>query len=125
MDKYQWTSTGMSITAVENGPMRYVREVDCDALQAMVNELTAERGNFNTFWACKVHSNHASLRCAICDENKLIELQAKVEELEDMLQSAIERECCNERHIEQLKTRLKASLQECDYCGAALKQEGE
>ena len=57
--------------------------------------------------------------------NEKLTLQAKVEELEDMLQSAIERECCNERHIEQLKTRLKASLQECDYCGAALKQEGE
>jgi len=40
MDKYQWTSTGMSITAVENGPMRYIREVDYDALQAKVDELT-------------------------------------------------------------------------------------
>jgi hypothetical protein len=36
-DKYQWTATGMSVTAVENGPMRYVREVDYDALQAEVN----------------------------------------------------------------------------------------
>ena len=44
--------------------------------------MTNEQGNFNTFWACKMHSNHASLRCAICDENKLIELQTKVEELE-------------------------------------------
>ena len=58
--------------------------------QATITELTAELGNFNTFSACKMHSNHASLRCAICDENKLIELQAKVEELANRLSSIYE-----------------------------------
>ena len=38
MDKYQWTYIGMSITAVENGPARYVREFDYDVLQAKVEE---------------------------------------------------------------------------------------
>ncbi len=42
MDKYQWTSTGMSIQPAENGPIRYVREVDYDALQAKIEELEAD-----------------------------------------------------------------------------------
>ena len=41
MDKYQWTCTGMSVQPVENGPMRYVREVDYDQLQTKIEELTA------------------------------------------------------------------------------------
>ena len=51
--------------------------------------ITNEQRNFNTFWACKMHSNHASLRCAICDENKLIELRSKVKELEKQLNDAL------------------------------------
>ena len=85
-------------------------------LQAKVEELTVEnRGSSKQMWAAQYCNPTEDLRLA----------KLKVEELEDMLQSAIERESCNERRIEQLKTRLKASLQECDYCGAALKQEGE
>jgi len=50
-----------------------------------IEELETEQKSFNTFWACKMHGNHASLRCAICDENKLVELQAKIDELEEAL----------------------------------------
>jgi len=179
MDKYQWTSTGMSITAVENGPMRYVREVDYDALQAKVEGLTKpvedadvrahiiniagaypkaadalerlarenaeyEEGNdadaeVIQLLQAKIEELQEKIDDLINARNlawdkgysqgrddahqTITGLQAKVEELEDMLQSAIERECYNERHIEQLETKLKASLQECDYCGTALKQE--
>jgi len=38
-EKYQCTFTGMTPTTIENGPMRYVREVDYDLLQAKVEEL--------------------------------------------------------------------------------------
>jgi len=41
MDKYQWTCTGMATSDSANGPMRYIREIDYDALQAKVEELTA------------------------------------------------------------------------------------
>ena len=56
-----------------------------DLAEAKVEELTVELGNFNTFSACKMHSNHSSLRCAICDENKLIKLQAKIKKAGDIL----------------------------------------
>ena len=39
MDKYQWTCTGMATSDSANGPMRYIREVDYDALQATIDEL--------------------------------------------------------------------------------------
>jgi len=73
--------------------------LNIDALQATITELNAERGNFNTFWACKEHSNNASLRCAICDENKIIELEAKVESL----QAKVEEQ---RKHINIMATAL-------------------
>ena len=105
-----------------------------ESLQAKVEELTADLVRVRRYLDRERKTARESIamlrqefdemsRYAAARESLITPLQAKVEELEDMLQSAIERESCNERRIEQLKTRLKASLQECDYCGAALKQE--
>jgi len=97
-----------------------LRLVDvCDERQAIITELEAERGNFNTFWACTMHSNHASLRCAICDENKLIELQARVDALEGLcaITGVIEREkkyIAAQAKVEELTTGIRAHIEWAD-----------
>jgi hypothetical protein len=32
----------------------------------------------NTFWACKEHTHNNTLRCAICDEQRIEELESKL-----------------------------------------------
>ena len=70
MDKYQWTCTGMSVQPVENGPLRYVREVDYDQLQAKVEELTALKAELNTV----IYQNAEA-------ENTIIKLRAEINKL--------------------------------------------
>ena len=33
----------------------------------------------NTFWACKDHTHNNTLRCAICDEQRITKLEARLE----------------------------------------------
>ena len=77
MDKYQWTCTGMATSDSANGPMRYIREIDCDALQAKVDELTKtiidfRDGNYphprNYRPNNCPHGTHYWDECANCDE---------------------------------------------------------
>ena len=42
------------------------------ALTARTLQLEAK----NTFWACKNHAGNNTLRCAICDEKRIAELEA-------------------------------------------------
>jgi len=77
--------------------------------------MTNEQGNFNTFWACKMHRTHGSWRCAICDQNKLIELQAKVEELDNFIELVEDALGCTDG--DDIRAHIEPEL-------AALKQEG-
>ena len=75
-DKYQWTATGMSITVVENGPMRYIRETDYDALEA---ELEA----FKTAgWrSCQDHIIKPEHPCPICRIERMSEKADEIMQL--------------------------------------------
>jgi hypothetical protein len=41
----------------------------------------AELEKKNTFWACTRHTNNNTLRCAICDEERIAELRQENERL--------------------------------------------
>ena len=45
----------------------------CDQAADRIAELEAQ----NTFWACAKHSINNTLRCAICDEARIAELESK------------------------------------------------
>ena len=55
---------------------------DADAIQQHIKELEVKLAKQNTFWACKDHKLQSTLRCAICDEER-------IKELEDQLTEAI------------------------------------
>ena len=38
----------------------------------------------NTFWACKNHAGNNTLRCAICDEKRIAELEAVIVSLNEI-----------------------------------------
>ena len=40
--------------------------------------ILATKAKQNTFWACKDHKLQSTLRCAICDEERIAELEAQL-----------------------------------------------
>ena len=120
-EKYQCTFTGMTPTTIENGPMRYVREVDYDLLQAKIEELETRNRE-------RKQRNIAMLLAALESGNrnyqaevdglweKVDELQAKVEELTGEL--SIWKRRYNELYEAGIKLTSEYKKR------AALKQEG-
>jgi len=46
----------------------------------------------NTFWACKDHTHNNTLRCAICDEQHITELEAQLAEFQNLVDETKEGE---------------------------------
>ena len=83
MDKYQWTSIGMSVSPTENGPMRYVREVDYDALEAKVMGLS------NSIFQYGIENSKLQLKRDAL-EIRLEALEAWKEEMRDAFATAVQ-----------------------------------
>jgi hypothetical protein len=67
----------------------------------------AELEKKNTFWACKHHTNNNTLRCAICDEERIAELEAELNQCLD---------CCKRvGELEQENESLRAEVNEYEY----------
>ena len=83
MDKYQWTSIGMSVSPAENGPMRYVREVDYDALETKVMGLS------DSVFQYGIENSKLQLRRDAL-EIRLEALEAWKEEMRDAFATAVQ-----------------------------------
>jgi hypothetical protein len=109
----------------------YLRRIDELEMKLEKPEATTTKQKLeakNTFWACKKHANNNTLRCALCDEDRIKVLEAELKDWESgaVLNENSELKAENikqQARIENLKVRLKTSLRECDFCGAALNQE--
>jgi hypothetical protein len=73
----------------------------------------AELEKKNTFWACERHTNNNTLRCAICDEERIAELEANEKEWKEYAMSWQDTNTKLEAENEQLKRKWKHGSSGC------------
>ena len=68
--------------------------------------ILATKAKQNTFWACKDHKLQSTLRCAICDEERIAELEAQLDAvIKDALTKSLKLAKANKR-IKELEAEL-------------------
>ena len=103
----------------------------CTRPLCVANRRIAELESQNTFWACKKHTQQNTLRCAICDEQHIKELQAKVDELtveKENIHTNLTNEAlrlvdvCEERQatITELRAKVEEQIDQIEGATAAI-----